>query len=250
MSATLDSGNDKNCLPEQARLHLGLPILRKSHRRIGVANGGISHGKYKTKLPIEGISDKAAMADTFDDFDTSLISVSALAGDNKVSIFTKDGVSVHNEEDVLIRVKKKPIMIGVRNSRGQYKVPLVNKRGRMAPRTPSRQQQQRLIQANSVYDLPSTEQAIKWMHATCGYPVKSTWLKAIKAGNYVGWPLLNERNVKKYYPETTETPKGHMNQTRQNVRSTKPKQPLEEPVTTELKRKEKERHFRQSLQRP
>ncbi len=59
------------------------------------------------------------------------------------------------------------------------------------------------------------------MHAVCGYPVKSTWLKAIAAGNFIGWPLLNVQNVKKYYPETTETPKGHMNQTRKNVRSTK-----------------------------
>ena len=59
------------------------------------------------------------------------------------------------------------------------------------------------------------------MHATCRYPVKSTWLKAIKAGNFIGWPVINERTVSKYYPETTETPKGHMNQTRKNVRSTK-----------------------------
>ena len=59
------------------------------------------------------------------------------------------------------------------------------------------------------------------MHAVCGYPVKSTWLKAIAAGNLIGWPLLTVQNVKKYYPETTETPKGHMNQTRKNMRSTK-----------------------------
>ena len=50
-----------------------------------------------------------------------------------------------------------------------------------------------LQQANSVYDLPSTEQAIKWMHAVCGYPVKSTWLAAVQAGNYTGWPLLTDR---------------------------------------------------------
>ena len=78
-----------------------------------------------------------------------------------------------------------------------------------------------------MYDLPTTEQAIKWMHAVCGYPVKSTWLAAAKAGNYTGWPLLTERNVKKYYPETVATAKGHMNQTRKNVHSTKPKAPLE-----------------------
>ncbi len=63
----------------------------------------------------------------------------------------------------------------------------------------------------------------------CGYPVKSTWLKAVQAGNFVGWPLLTQRNVNKYYPETVETPKGHLNQTRKNVRSTKPKAiPLED----------------------
>ena len=78
-----------------------------------------------------------------------------------------------------------------------------------------------------MYDLPSVEEAIKWMHAVCGYPVKSTWLKAVKAGNFVGWPLLTAQNVNKYYPETNETPKGHLNQTRKNVRSTKPKQPIE-----------------------
>ncbi len=83
-------------------------------------------------------------------------------------------------------------------------------------------------QANSVYDLPSTEQAIKWMHAVCGYPVELTWLKAIKAGNYIGWPMLTDCNVNKYYPETSETSKGHMNQTCKNVRSTKAKRtPLE-----------------------
>ena len=68
------------------------------------------------------------------------------------------------------------------------------------------------------------------MHAVCGYPVKSTWVKAIQAGNFVGWPLLTAKNVRKYYPETTETPKGHMAQTRKNVRSTK----LEESDTTTL----------------
>ena len=57
----------------------------------------------------------------------------------------------------------------------------------------------------------------------CGYPVKSTWIKSIKAGNFTGWPIRNKLNVDKYYPETTETPKGHLNQTRKNVRSTNPK---------------------------
>jgi len=104
----------------------------------------------------------------------------------------------------------------------------MQQRGQWQPRRPSKQARKALRQADSVYDLPSTEQAIKWMHAICGYPVKSTWLKVIKAGNYVGWPMLTKRNVQKYYPETIETAKGHLNQMRNNVCSTKEKPtPLE-----------------------
>jgi hypothetical protein len=76
------------------------------------------------------------------------------------------------------------------------------------------------------------------MHAVCGFPVKLTWLKAIKAGNYMGWLMLNECNIQKYYPKTIETPKGHLNQTRKNVQSTKEKSaPLETCNTSQLRGK-------------
>jgi hypothetical protein len=69
-------------------------------------------------------------------------------------------------------------------------------------------------------------------------PGKSTWLKAIKAGNFVSWPMLMERNVQKYYPKATETAKGHLNQTRKNVRSTREKPaPLETCNTLRLRGK-------------
>ena len=90
--------------------------------------------------------------------------------------------------------------------------------------------------ANNVYELPSIAQAIAWMHAVCGYPAKSTWIKAIRAGNYVGWPLLTVKNVHRHYPETEETAKGHTNQSPAGTRSTKPKpEPLLEPTPEELK---------------
>jgi len=51
----------------------------------------------------------------------------------------------------------------------------------------------------------------------------------------VGWPMLNEPNIQKYYPETIETANGHLNQTRKNVRSTKAKTaPLETCDTSHL----------------
>ncbi len=163
------------------------------------------------------------------------MSISKTADDGTISIFTKNGVTVHKETNVLITCKGKPILIEVCNEQGRYQIPLIQRHGQWQPRQPSKQAQKCLHQANSVYNLPSMEQAIKWMHAVCRYPVKSTWLKAIKVGNYIGWPMLTKCNVNKYYPETSETSKGHMNQTRKNVRFTKAKQtPLETCNTLQL----------------
>jgi hypothetical protein len=163
------------------------------------------------------------------------MSMGKTSDDGAVSVFTKEGINVFKEEDTLITCKGEPILIGIQDNKGQYRIPLMQQRRHWQPRCPSKQAQKALLQANSVYDLPSTKQAIKWMHAVCGYPVKSTWLKAIKAGNYMGWPMLTEQKVKKYYPKTIKTAKGHLNQTRKNVRTTKVKgTPLETCDTSHL----------------
>ena len=235
---TFDSGADGHYISERDRCKAGLPILHPSTKRVGVANGGTSKAKFVTRLPFKQLSNNAAKADTFQDFPTSLMSVGKTCDDGNISIFTDAGVSVYKEQDVLITCQNEPILIGVRDEHGRYRIPLIQQRGQMQPRAPSKKAKKALRQANSVYDLPSIEQAIKWMHAVCGYPVKSTWLKAIKAGNFIGWPLLTTANVKKYYPETDETHKGHMNQARKNVRSTKVKsKPLETCNTDNLRGK-------------
>ena len=37
---------------------------------------------------------------------------------------------------------------------------------------------------HSAYNLPSIESLVRYMHAAAGLPVKYTWLKAIKKGNF------------------------------------------------------------------
>ena len=218
---TYDSGADGHYISEKDRKAVGLPALRPSNKRVGVANGKACTAKHVTRLPFTQLPDEARQADSFEAFPHSLMSVGKTADAGTISIFSKDGVTVHNEKDVLITCKGEPILIGIRDENGRYRIPLVQQKGQWQPRTPSKKARQTLRQANSVYDLPTIEQAIKWMHAVCGYPVKSTWIKAVKAGNFAGWPLLTEKNIAKYYPETTETAKGHLNQSRKNVRSTK-----------------------------
>ena len=74
---------------------------------------------------------------------------------------------------------------------------------------------------NNVYELPSTKQIIQFHHATAGFSTKAMWLKAIKAGFYATWLMLTAITVIKYFPESEETQKGHMQQNRQGIQSTK-----------------------------
>ena len=76
-----------------------------------MANGKTSTGMFATKLPFPHLSNHATETDAFEEFPTSLVSVGKTADDGNVSIFTKDGVSVHIEHDVLITCKIVPILI-------------------------------------------------------------------------------------------------------------------------------------------
>ena len=75
--------------------------------------------------------------------------------------------------------------------------------------------------ANSVYELPSTKEMVRFLHAALGYPTKATMLTAAKHGNLVTFPGLTPENISRHFPDSVETQKGHMKQTKQGVRSTK-----------------------------
>ena len=235
--ASYDSAADGNYTTEVDRATLNMPILRPSTKRVAVANGKVEHGVHRTVLPLpDSIPSEIRQGDSFNSFTNTLLSVGRMANAGYTSIFTKHGVQVIKDEDVLIRLQGKPVMIGIRDENGRFKIPLVaNQHGKYKPRIPTNKDVSSLEQANNVYDLPSVEEGIKWLHAACGYPVQSTWLKAVRNGHFRGWPLITERTVKKYYPETSETILGHMQQQRKNVRSTK--RPFEVAETTSLRGK-------------
>jgi len=130
---TYDSGANVHYISEKDCRKAGLPILGTSTRKVGVANGGTSKAKYVNQIPFRQLSGQAMQADTFQDFPTSLMSVGKMANDGTVSVFTKEGVHVFKEEDVLITCKGEPILIGVRDSHGRYQIPLMQQRGQWQP---------------------------------------------------------------------------------------------------------------------
>ena len=103
--------------------------MRVSANKLGVANGGACNGKYVTKLPLPRIPNKVAEADKFKELLTSLMSVGKTADYVNVTIFTREGVMVYKEENVLITCQRKPILISKRDEHGRYRIPLTQDHG-------------------------------------------------------------------------------------------------------------------------
>ena len=79
---------------------------------------------------------------------------------------------------------------------------------------------QATLAAYSTYDLPSVTDLIRYFHTAVEYPVRSTWLKTIGAGNYSSRPGPTLANATKYCTYAKATIMGHLVQKIQGVRST------------------------------
>jgi hypothetical protein len=77
---------------------------------------------------------------------------------------------------------------------------------------------------NHAHDTSTQKELINYLHAVFFSPVKSTWIAAIKNGNFTSWPGLTERAVERHLSKSSATVKGHLNQQRMNTRSTKIKE--------------------------
>jgi hypothetical protein len=132
----------------------------------------------------------------------SLISVGQLC-DNGCSVtFTQDQVTVsRNGKNVMNRSRDL-----------KSRLWRVNLKQKMKPE---------LVKCDHAHDNNNQKDLINYLHAACFSPVKSTWIKAMKNGNFSSWPGLNEHNVEKYWSKSTSAAKGHLNQQRKNARTTK-----------------------------
>ena len=57
------------------------------------------------------------------------MSMGKTADNGTVSMFTKTGVMVYKEENVIRTCKGKPILIGAQDEQGQYRIPLMQQWG-------------------------------------------------------------------------------------------------------------------------
>lgn len=62
-------------------------------------------------------------------FYITLIGISKVVDNENTAIIDRQGVMVYKDEDILILVKDKPVMVGKRENHGWFKIPLVQYRG-------------------------------------------------------------------------------------------------------------------------
>jgi hypothetical protein len=74
--------------------------------------------------------------------------------------------------------------------------------------------------ANNVYELRNTGALVNYLHKALFSPTKSEMLQAVKDGHLITWPGLAEEAINKHLKLTPATAMVHMNQRRQNIRST------------------------------
>ena len=162
-------------------------------------------------------------------FKHTLVGLGPICDADCIVQFSKRDVTVFSPEGT-------PILTGWRDTLGAklWKFALKPHEKQIPPK--QLDSQETSLTAYSAYDLPSVQALVRYLHAAAGFPVKSTWLKAIKAGNFATWPGLTYSNAAKYYPESSETLKGHLVQSSKGVRSTKTKPaktPTSNPTPTE-----------------
>ena len=131
------------------------------------------------------------------------------------------GVTVHWHDNVFIRVKREAVLQGWRDKSGLWRIPIKDKVENENTDTLILERPPPEEALNNVYDLPTTEKVIKYLHGALGFPTKATMLQAVRNGWLVGWPCLTADNINAWFPESDETCQGHMKQSRQGVRSTR-----------------------------
>ena len=156
-------------------------------------------------------------------FRHTLIGVGPLCDADRAVNFTREAVIIRNNQGIAVltgwREAMEPRLWRIALQPGESNLTSMPNNSKKA-----------ILAAYSAYDPPNVTALIRYFHTAAGYPVQSTWLKSIGAGNYSSWPGLTLTNATKYSPPAEVTIMGHLVQKLQGVRSTKPKpQPPSSP---------------------
>ena len=150
------------------------------------------------------LSPEATTAHVFEDLtNTSLLSIGQLCDDDCTAIFDKCAMRIVKNGMTIVQ--------GTRNvNDGLWDVSLP-----VQPTAPT-------SVANAIIKKSATHAELAdYLYACCGSPPLRTFLRAIKNGNLITWPGIRDIDFNKHLTKSIATAKGHLNQERKNLQSTK-----------------------------
>jgi hypothetical protein len=133
----------------------------------------------------------------------SLLSVGQLCDEVYIVTFKRDSVTICDSE-------KDQILTGPRDSNtGLWRINLKQPNNHIPEPI-----------ENNVDELRNTGPLVHYLHNALFSPTKSAMLQEVKDGHLITWPGLTEDAINKHLKLTPATAICHMNQRRQNIRST------------------------------
>jgi hypothetical protein len=146
---------------------------------------------------------------------SSLISVGQLCDEGYSVLFSISYVTILDS-------KQKTLLKGSRDSNtGLWQINMCKKKVQTEYGTAKPQNQ--ISAAINIYCLRNTGALVNYLHKAMFSCTKSALIRAVKKGHLATWPGLTEDDINKYLKLTPATTMGHMNQKRQNIRSTNEK---------------------------
>jgi hypothetical protein len=185
-------------LPDKSRVRATCKMLLKHKLREGAREMNIAPGLHSTLVSVPKILDK-----------------------DYIVVFDKKSAKTYDTKTTTITAMAEPVLEAPQCTvTSLWLMPLETKTngGNQASNIEGVTER-----ANAIFELPSTHQTILYHHALVGFPIKETFLNAVRAENYATWPGLTIATLHKYLPDSDEMQKGCMKGQRQAIHSTKQK---------------------------
>ena len=174
---------------------------------VGIPNGKTMRSTQECELQLDQLPAQARTGHILPGLaHHSLISIGHLCDAGCTAEFNSNTVNVKKYGNILIH--------GWRAPPGLWHLPLTN-HDNTGPQTPT--------ESHNAYTTTTKVERMQYLHAAAFSPVPATWIKAIQKGVFTSWTGLTAKAVAKHLPKAIATSKGHLDKTRNNIRSTQPK---------------------------
>ena len=163
LKLVIDSGATSHFLREEENL----PKIGGTSTTIYLPDDSTMKATIKVQLPIPELPNKAKDAIIVPGLKRNLGSVSKFSEAGYTTVFHpgEEGVTIHAPNTCKITTTTSPILKGCK-SEGLWTVTVDN-----TEQVGFRQK------VNNVYNIPSTKESIRYLHATAGFSVKETWIQ-------------------------------------------------------------------------